>query len=89
MESLTDHASLIAALGGGAKIGEGLRDLPDPPKDVTVRAWAARNKIPPEYWPAMIRIAAEAGIEVTAEWLMKTTPPRRRETIENEAAEAA
>lgn len=82
MEPLTDHAGLIRSLGGGAAVAEGLADLPDPPKDVTVRAWIARNRIPPEYWPGMIRLGEAANIVVTADWLMETTPPRTRATAE-------
>jgi hypothetical protein len=87
MESLTDHASLIRSLGGGAKVAEGLSALPDPPKEVTVRAWVARNRIPPEYWPGIIRIGEALDVAVSAEWLMETTPPRTRATVaEAEAA---
>lgn len=90
MESLSDHASLIGALGGGAKVADGLKDMADAPKDVTVRAWAARNRIPPEYWPEIIRLSAEAGLErIDAEWLMKTTPPRQRREEAPSEAEAA
>ncbi|HEX5183612.1 MAG TPA: hypothetical protein VFW19_10735 [Allosphingosinicella sp.] len=90
MESLTDHASLISALGGGAKVAELLSHLEEPPapKDVTVRAWAARNRIPPEYWPELIRLGREAGREVTAEWLMNTMQHRQRPTAEAEAEAA-
>lgn len=88
MESPTDHAGLIAALGGGAEIAEGLQGLSDPPLAVTVRAWAARNKIPPEYWPGMIRIGESKGVAVTAEWLMQTTPARKRADVEPESEAA-
>jgi hypothetical protein len=83
-----DHAELIQALGGGAIVATGLSDhsgetvLP-----VTVRAWLPRNRIPPEYWPGIIELAAAKGIAISADWLMRTTPARKRP--EPEAAEAA
>lgn len=85
MDSLTDHASLIDKLGAAA-IADALADLPDPPKGVTVRAWAARNKIPPEYWPTLIAFAESMGVAVDAAWLMNTTPARKRPEPEAEAA---
>lgn len=90
MEDFSDHAGLIAALGGGAIIEDHLKELPDPPKAVTVRAWAARNKIPPEYWPGIIELGDTKGVAVTAEWLMRTTPARKRADSESAStAEAA
>lgn len=68
-----DHQTLIAELDGSASVAEAIGQLP-----VTVRAWAARNRIPPEHWPALIVFAATKGVVVTAEWLMNTTPARSR-----------
>lgn len=50
---------------------------------VTVRAWPIRNRIPPEYWPGIIEIAAARALDIDADWLMRTTPARKRpEAIE-------
>jgi len=81
MHSFTDHASLLAVLGGGAEVASGINALP-----VTVRAWSARNRIPPEYWPDIIRLSETKGHPVTAEWLMHSTPARKREEQQAEAA---
>ncbi|MFZ3483888.1 carph-isopro domain-containing protein [Sphingomonas sp. 3-13AW] len=78
------HAALIAKLGGAAKLAAS--DAVDA-TPVNVRAWRARNRIPPEYWPGIIAVADAEGIEVDAEWLMRTTPARARPGRE-EIAEA-
>lgn len=72
-DKFTDHAGLIAELGGAARVAEAdsLETRP-----VNVRAWAARNRIPPEYWPGFIALAEARGVNVTADWLMRTTPAR-------------
>lgn len=84
MSNFTDHASLISALGGGSAVGEALNEKPG-----TVRAMAARNRIPLEYWPDLIAFAASKGISVTAEWLMNSTPPRKRQEIDASQEAAA
>jgi hypothetical protein len=66
-----DHASLILALGGAAKVAIAADTLA-----VNARAWAARNRIPPEYWPGVIALAGEQSLVVDADWLMRTTPAR-------------
>lgn len=81
MAKIRDHASLIAALDGAASVAAEIDVLP-----VNVRAWAARNRIPPEYWPALISLAERKGSPITAEWLMLTTPARRRQEAEQVAA---
>jgi hypothetical protein len=68
---IDDHAGLINALGGAAKVAAAAETLP-----VNARAWSARNRIPPEYWPGLIALAAEQGVVVSADWLMRTTPAR-------------
>lgn len=73
MNIFLDHNALIEALGGGAAVAAGIEELP-----VTVRAWKPRNKIPAEYWPRLIAFAESKGFEVSADWLMSTTPARRR-----------
>lgn len=70
-DTIVDHATLITALGGAARLASPLDTLP-----VTVRAWAARKRIPAEYWPSVIEFASSVNISVTADWLMRTTPPR-------------
>ncbi len=44
---------------------------------VTIRAWKMRSRIPPEHWPSIIQLAADKAVEVDADWLMRTTPPRK------------
>lgn len=83
MSKIADHASLIAALGGAAEVAGS--DAVDT-LAVTVRAWAARNRIPPEHWPGVISLAATKRVTINAEWLMSTTPPRRRAAEEQVAA---
>ncbi|WP_198158630.1 hypothetical protein [Sphingomonas hankookensis] len=73
MSSFHDHASLILHLGGAAGLAAGIST-----HAVNVRAWVARNRIPPEYWPSVITYAASVGDAVSADWLMHTTPARRR-----------
>jgi hypothetical protein len=72
-ETFHDHATLIAELGGAARVADaaGIDTLP-----VNVRAWAARNRIPPEYWPGLIAFASSLSVVLTADWLMRTTPAR-------------
>jgi hypothetical protein len=72
-DEILDHAGLIAALGGAARVAEApsVETMP-----VTARAWTARNRIPPEYWPGIIEFAATLNVPVTADWLMRTTPAR-------------
>jgi hypothetical protein len=73
MENPKDHSDLIAKLGGPSKVAIAIGIG----NDVNVRAWKMRNRIPPEYWPAMIGIADGEEFSVTADWLMQTTPPRQ------------
>jgi hypothetical protein len=86
-DEILDHAGLIAALGGAARVAEApsVETMP-----VTARAWTARNRIPPEYWPGIIEFAATLNVSVTADWLMRTTPARAgRVTSTAATAEAA
>ena len=84
MSFFPDHNSLIDALGGGAAVATGIGEQP-----VTVRAWKPRNKIPPEYWLRLIEFASNKGVEVTSDWLMRTTPARRRVEVAPEQAQPA
>jgi hypothetical protein len=86
-DEILDHAGLIAALGGAARVAEApsVETMP-----VTARAWTARNRIPPEYWPGIIEFAATVNVPVTADWLMRTTPARAGRAASSAAsAEAA
>lgn len=79
---ISDHAGLIGALGGAARVATAAETRP-----VNARAWAARNRIPPEYWPGVISLAEERGFEIDADWLMRTTPARaNRGVIETAVA---
>lgn len=73
MVDFMDHASLIVALGGAARVAEApeVSTLP-----VNVRAWVSRNRIPPEHWPGVIGFATRMSLSVDADWLMRATPPR-------------
>lgn len=86
IDELTDHAALIAELGGAAQVAnsEAVATLA-----VNARAWAARNRIPPEYWPGIIELAASLGVQVTADWLMRTTPARAGRTSRQAAGASA
>lgn len=73
MNAIADHRSLIDALGGNAEVARSGSWLA-----VTVGQWKQQNRIPPEYWPKIIEIAAEkevAGINST--WLMNCWPARK------------
>lgn len=85
IDELPDHAALIAKLGGAAQVANSsfVRTLP-----VNVRAWSARNRIPAEYWPGIIELAASIGRVVTADWLMRTTPARANRVVEQVGAAA-
>lgn len=72
MDNIRDHSGLIARLGGAAKVAGALGALPG-----TVRAWNARNRIPPEYWAGVIEAAQIADTAIDADWLMRTVPARR------------
>lgn len=73
MVDFTDHASLIVALGGAARVAEApeVNTL-----SVNVRAWVSRNRIPPEHWLGVIGFAKRMSLAVDADWLMRATPPR-------------
>lgn len=73
MKPITDHRSLIDGLGGGAGLAAKLDDC----TAGRVRQWKIGNRIPVEYWPAIIRLADEAGLEgITSDWLMHSIRPR-------------
>lgn len=80
MDDISDHNALIELLGGGEAVASGIGE-----SGGTVRAMKGRNKIPTEYWERLIAFAETKGIAITADWLMRTTPTRRR-TAENEVA---
>jgi hypothetical protein len=80
-EPISDHASLIVALGGASVVASAVEALP-----VTVRAWSARNRIPPEHWEGIISLGDNKGVAVDAHWLMCTTPARGGASKSREAA---
>lgn len=66
------HADIIDELGGAHELAR-LIDA----KPVTARAWAMRNNIPAEYWPAVARVAGEVGKPINIELLAQTQKPRK------------
>jgi hypothetical protein len=83
LDEISDHSGLITHLGGAASIA-GAPSVKT--HAVNVRAWSARNRIPPEYWPGIIEFAETLGATVTADWLMRTTPARANRVAEGVAA---
>jgi hypothetical protein len=72
MKTIDCHRDLIDQLGGNKVVADA---IPCPP--VRVGQWKIANRIPPEYWPRLIDMAAEKGFpDITAEWMMLKTPPR-------------
>jgi hypothetical protein len=83
---LTDHADIIAALGGGTKLSRGLQEVGRPVKRKTVYGWSLRGSIPDEYWTDIVEVARRASVtEITLELLANMA---RRGAI-NQAAERA
>ena len=75
MNAVTDHRSLVDALGGNKAVAEGLTDC----TAVRVGQWKLGNRIPVEYWEGVIVMAETAKIpEIDSDWLMRTTPPRAK-----------
>lgn len=66
------HSEIIEALQGAHELARRLEVKP-----VTARAWAMRNNIPAEYWPAVARVAAEIGKPINIELLAETQKPRK------------
>lgn len=83
MKPITDHRSLIDALGGGAALASKLEGC----TAGRVRQWKIGNRIPVEYWPEIIMLAAEADFEgITSDWLMVSIRPREMPTSQEAAA---
>lgn len=73
MEPIVDHRTLIDALGGN----KALADAIDGCTAVRVGQWKITNRIPVEYWPAVIAIASGKGFEaIDSDWLMNSIRPR-------------
>lgn len=73
MESIADHRALIDALGGNKSVSDAIEGC----TPVRVGQWKLGNRIPPEYWPDMIRIAEAQGRgDINSDWLMNTMRPR-------------
>lgn len=73
MSTVTDHRSLLDALGGNTAVSKEIEGcLP-----VRVGQWKINNRIPVEYWQDIIRIADAKAVEgIDSNWLMETCPPR-------------
>ncbi|MFA6031841.1 MAG: hypothetical protein WC889_02940 [Myxococcota bacterium] len=69
----TDHVHLIAALGGAAKVAAQLEI-----GSINVRQWTRRKRIPPEFWGAVLEMAAQKPVPgVTLQWMLETMPERK------------
>lgn len=86
MEAIIDHSSLIEALGGNKAVSDEIEGcLP-----VRVGQWKLGNRIPPEYWSDIIRIAEARGVpEINSDWLMNRLRPRKMPTPAETEADAA
>ena len=66
------HARLIEHLGGFRLVATKLGLDP-----TTVWRWQS-NGIPPERWPAVLRLAKRVGLVVTVDQLLRTSPVVQR-----------
>ena len=83
MKPITDHRSLIDALGGNKALAEKL----DGCTPSRVGQWKLGNRIPVEYWPKIISLAeAEQIPGVTSDWLMYHIRPREMPSGQDAAA---
>lgn len=67
-------SEVIDAIGGTTKAAAAL-DVPMG----TVAAWKHRDSIPSEYWPDVVRVAAEIGVVVSFAELAELAASRERE----------
>jgi hypothetical protein len=75
-------AQIIDALGGYAKIAEGVGCPPG-----TASSWKSRNDIPHRYWPKLVEMATEQGVSgVTFELLVKLGAEPRAKNRDEVAA---
>lgn len=68
-------SEIIAALGGARRIAA---RFGMPGKDVgakRVRAWAIRGRVPARYWPAVVSLAEELGVETVTFELLESCIP--------------
>lgn len=73
METITDHRSLINALGGNVAVANALAGC----TAVRVGQWKLGNRIPVEYWPGIIALAEARKVPgITSDWLMKNIRAR-------------
>lgn len=64
---LQHPSDAIELLGGNRAVAEGVQR-----PYTTVASWAARQSIPPSFWPRLVSLASEKGVEqVTYEALAK------------------
>lgn len=74
METITDHAALIDALGGNKVVATLIPNC----KPVAVGAWKRAKRIPVEYWPPIIKMSRAKGLhDITPDWLMAMWEPRK------------
>lgn len=73
METITDHRSLINALGGNVAVANSLGDC----TAGRVSQWKLGNRIPVEYWPGIIALAETCKVPgITSDWLMNNMRAR-------------
>lgn len=83
MKPITDHKSLIDALGGNKVVAGRLTGC----TPSRVGQWKIGNRIPVEYWPGVIALAEADQIPgITSDWLMHNIRPREMPS-QQEAAE--
>lgn len=83
MSNITDHRSLIDALGGNKAVAGKLTDC----TPGRVGQWKIGNRIPAEYWLEIIALAAEVGVEgIHMTWLATNLPPRGAKAASEAAA---
>lgn len=86
MEAIADHRALIDTLGGNKVVSDGI----DGCTPVRVGQWKLNNRIPPEYWPGIIRLAEALGhSEINSDWLMVNFRPRTMPQASGEQEAAA
>lgn len=92
MKPIIDHRELINALGGNKAVSDELDSREDCPSctPVKVGQWKIGNRIPVEYWPGIIAVAAERGLtEISSDWLMNTVRPRLNADCQAPAPQSA
>lgn len=83
MNAVTDHRSLVDALGGNKAVADHLSvEIGEAVPPVRIGQWKMGNRIPPEYWLALIALAAAKNVRadsnepISTDWLTRTIRPR-------------